>query len=343
MKRTTILAVTLTSILFVIPVVYGAFGNHDKYNERILLSQISTLTLYDGKMTKGRRSAPVPQLKCVGGSASCSAFRPQVVQCYNRGDDGYDVQWECKTDMDNAYRFGKVEVTCEGYDHSDDPYILRGSCGLEYTLDLTMEGHMNKRQKNHDYYGNHDEYHQRSNNYGHYGQRASSIFSDLVLLCIVGLIVYAIYKTCIAGNSTEDRTFRSHDRGSRPPPPGFRSDYMPPGGDSCSSSYTENTHSTYTQQPNTGGGFWTGAFTGGILGYLMGNRNNYGSYTYQQPYTTYHRPSPGWGSWFGGWPSYSSRGSGFMSGGSSRGWGGGSMGGSSGTRTASGFGGTRRR
>lgn len=43
---------------------------------------------------------------------------------------GAVFQWECKTDMDNAYRFGKVEVTCEGYDHPDDPYILRGSCGV---------------------------------------------------------------------------------------------------------------------------------------------------------------------------------------------------------------------
>jgi hypothetical protein len=32
--------------------------------------------------------------------------------------------------MDNAYRFGKVEVTCEGFEHPDDPYILRGSCGV---------------------------------------------------------------------------------------------------------------------------------------------------------------------------------------------------------------------
>lgn len=39
-------------------------------------------------------------------------------------------QWECKTDMDNAYRFGTVEVTCEGYGYPDDPYVLRGSCGV---------------------------------------------------------------------------------------------------------------------------------------------------------------------------------------------------------------------
>ena len=49
-------------------------------------------------------------------------------------------QWECKTDMDNAFRLGEVTVICEGFDYPDDPYILKGSCGLEYTLDYTMEG-----------------------------------------------------------------------------------------------------------------------------------------------------------------------------------------------------------
>lgn len=49
-------------------------------------------------------------------------------------------QWECKTDMDNAYRFGRIEVSCEGYSHPADAYILKGSCGLEYTLELTEEG-----------------------------------------------------------------------------------------------------------------------------------------------------------------------------------------------------------
>ena len=47
--------------------------------------------------------------------------------------------------MDNLYRFGSVEVVCEGYDYADDPYILKGSCGLEYTLELTKEG-QNKNQ-----------------------------------------------------------------------------------------------------------------------------------------------------------------------------------------------------
>lgn len=42
--------------------------------------------------------------------------------------------------MDNAYRFGRIEVSCEGFNHPDDAYILTGSCGLEYTVELTQEG-----------------------------------------------------------------------------------------------------------------------------------------------------------------------------------------------------------
>ena len=75
----------------------------------------------------------------------CYNFNNLPFQCYNRGFDGQDVQWECKADMDNLYRFGSVEVVCEGYDYPDDPYILKGSCGLEYTLELTKEG-QNKNQ-----------------------------------------------------------------------------------------------------------------------------------------------------------------------------------------------------
>ena len=54
-------------------------------------------------------------------------------------------KWECKTDMDNSYQFGRIEVSCEGYSHPDDAYILKGSCGLEYTLELTEEGRARQR------------------------------------------------------------------------------------------------------------------------------------------------------------------------------------------------------
>ena len=80
----------------------AAWGSNDP--GKVLLKDVQVLTLKAGKMTTGRRSSPVSQLNCVGGSAK-GQFNPQVVQCYNRGWDGQDVQWECKSDMDNLYRY----------------------------------------------------------------------------------------------------------------------------------------------------------------------------------------------------------------------------------------------
>lgn len=69
-------------------VVDTGWGSSDK----ILLMDVDVVTLHHGRMTNSRRTHPVPQLKCVGGSAGCSAFTLSVVQCYNHGTDGIDVQ-----------------------------------------------------------------------------------------------------------------------------------------------------------------------------------------------------------------------------------------------------------
>ena len=41
------------------------------------------------------------------------------------------LQWECKTEMDEDYQFGRIQVLCEGFNSPNDPYVLRGSCGVE--------------------------------------------------------------------------------------------------------------------------------------------------------------------------------------------------------------------
>merc|ERR1719348_1625289 len=54
--------------------------------EKVLLKEVQVLTLREGAMSSGRRSSPVPQLSCVGGSAGCRGEDlPQVAQCYNMG------------------------------------------------------------------------------------------------------------------------------------------------------------------------------------------------------------------------------------------------------------------
>jgi len=49
------------------------------------------------------------------------------------------------------YRLGSVSVACEGYDYPEDPYILAGSCGLEYTLELTQQGRDKRGTKQQQY------------------------------------------------------------------------------------------------------------------------------------------------------------------------------------------------
>ncbi|EFX70643.1 hypothetical protein DAPPUDRAFT_309378 [Daphnia pulex] len=340
-------------ILFVVFCLGSTFGGS---SDSVKLSNIQVLTLYHGKMTNGRRSSPVPQLKCVGGTAGCGAFTPQVVQCYNRGSDGDDVQWECKTDIDNAYRFGKISVSCEGYSYPDDPYVLKGSCGLEYSIDLTKEGYGN--QQGHNYYGNADHTNdkrsnsyytndKRSNSY-HTQESTGSSIGGLIILVVAGLMIYALYKTCIAPaaeqvfqSSTTSDDFGGYPGGdpyrtNAPPPPGFRSEFAPntgsPFGASCGGDQAGFGSRPASGRTGTGsgtgaGGFWTGAATGGLLGYMFGSRGN------TRPTQTYRTTRD----------DYSDNA--FWGGATGRGSGNSSFGGSpsTGTRTASGFGGTTRR
>ncbi|KAK2815519.1 hypothetical protein Q5P01_025986 [Channa striata] len=313
----------------------------------VLLRDVQVLTLYKGRYTAARRSNPIPQLQCVGGSAGCQAFIPEVVQCQNKGWDGVDVQWECKTDMDNTYRFGRIEVSCEGYSHPGDAYILKGSCGLEFTLELTEEG----RKRTQGSWGSQSGFKE----FGGLGGFASSFFSGfsgnrhqqqqshqssypspsedsggLLVVGVLLLIAYGVYKVFLSGNMTQWGQNggqagypRDQHQGytTGPPPPGFKPDFTGYSGANPGygfhSDYTHGQH--HGQQypggraaPGTGGGFWTGMGTGGLLGYLFGRQRN-------QPYThnfsthTNSRTHPATGS------------------------------SSSGTRTASGFGGTKRR
>ncbi|XP_040273971.1 store-operated calcium entry-associated regulatory factor isoform X2 [Bufo bufo] len=286
-------------------------------HERVLLREVQAITLYADRYTNARRAAPIPQLKCIGGSAGCSAMIPHVVQCHNRGWDGIDVQWECKVDMDNSYRFGKVEVSCEGFDYPEDPYILRGSCGLEYTLELTEEGRKGS-QSGYSSTGFGSGFFQgKSKSWN--AEHSSDGSGVIVFLFLLGL-AYGVYKLFLSGPSSQQQhpqpdnygpEHQSNSQTSAPPPPGFKSDFT--GASSGFSNF--GGASSFGSHANQRPGFWTGLGTGGILGYLFGNRQ---SSTHYSPYTPNHNT----------WSGSSFHGS------SAR---------SSGVRTASGFGGTKRR
>lgn len=106
-------------------------------NQKVRLMDVDVLTFQKGELTTGRRSTSILQLQCTGGAAQSESNLVETVQCKNSGFDGRDVNWECKTHLEPHLKLGKTQVSCEGYDDPDDPFILIGSCGLEYTLEYT--------------------------------------------------------------------------------------------------------------------------------------------------------------------------------------------------------------
>ncbi|KKK14176.1 hypothetical protein ARAM_003565 [Aspergillus rambellii] len=109
----------------------------------ILLSQVHALTLHGGRLTSSRRVSPVPQLKCVGPSKRiCDLYEIDTMRCTNAGYgyDEDDVQWTCTASLPPELKLGSTDVICEGYRNSDDPWVLKGSCGVEYRMLLTDLG-----------------------------------------------------------------------------------------------------------------------------------------------------------------------------------------------------------
>ena len=124
-RQLRFLLVALSLSLSVLSVSAG----HGK--NAMLLQDVSTLIFNKGELTNARRSSPVPQLTCKGGPCQ---YAPQSAMCRNIGFDGSDVTWQCEAELPKGVKFGKVEVSCEGHSSRDDEYVLKGSCGLEYSL-----------------------------------------------------------------------------------------------------------------------------------------------------------------------------------------------------------------
>lgn len=105
------------------------------------MATVTALNVHADQKTTHRRVPARPQLQCIGGSA-CNSDTPPVrsMRCVRMGSaGGTDYQWSCEEhDLDpRHYQLTRITVTCEGFDHETDPFILRGSCAVDYTLDHT--------------------------------------------------------------------------------------------------------------------------------------------------------------------------------------------------------------
>jgi hypothetical protein len=106
----------------------------------VRLTNVEALTFNRNAMTTGRRSAPVQQMTCLGSYCNYDNM-PTTMQCYNKGHNGLDVVWKCEAQLKPGFKLGTTNVNCEGYNYPDDPFILAGSCGVEYELlqDITYQ------------------------------------------------------------------------------------------------------------------------------------------------------------------------------------------------------------
>lgn len=103
-------------------------------DNKIRERDIQVLVLRAGEFAAGVRTTGVPQLLQRPGNGP----RPHIreITCRNVGTDGVNVVWDCKPDgsiPDNMY-ITNAQVSCEGFAHADDEFILARSCALEYDV-----------------------------------------------------------------------------------------------------------------------------------------------------------------------------------------------------------------
>lgn len=62
-----------------------------------------------------------------------------------------EIQWKCEADLDQRVKFGRMTVSCEGYNGVDDEWVVDGSCSLQYELDRTYSDEWEYSEENSKY------------------------------------------------------------------------------------------------------------------------------------------------------------------------------------------------
>ncbi|KAG8532101.1 uncharacterized protein KY384_003738 [Bacidia gigantensis] len=268
-----------TGLLYIALSLFTLASAARRQPERVLLSSIKTLTLRQGLKAAHNRVSPVSQLKCLGGTAK-DLYEIDVLRCKNAGSsyDEADVEWTCTASLPAEFKLGSTDVSCEGFSGPNDPYVLKGSCGVEYRLMLTKLGEEKYGKKGS---GLWDEFPGRSK-----GGDAMALLFWLAFIAVVIWMVYAAFFR--DGPARRPGVgfggFGDGGGGDDPPPP--YDDHPPP-----SKPKTYSSPRSARGAPAQEGwrpGFWTGALGGGAAGYMAGNR---GSGTRQQQ----PRPQDTWG------------------------------------------------
>ncbi|KAI1501046.1 hypothetical protein F5X99DRAFT_384280 [Biscogniauxia marginata] len=265
----------LTSLLLLLLLVGPppALAAKPKPKNAILLSEVQSLTLRSGALTAHRRVAAVPQLRCVSPAAVCALHEVDVMRCANQGSgyDDEDIQWSCSASLPPELKLGSTDVVCEGYAGPDDPYVLKGSCGVEYRLVLTESG---------------EKKFPGIANGGGWGDKAGSDYGAWLFgILFVGVCVWILYSAFFAADENRRRGPPAQRRprngwgggGGGGFDPGFG-----PGGGGGGGGYDDPPPPYPGTKPSNSSsqgegwrpGFWSGLAGGAAAGYLASRGNN---------------------------------------------------------------------
>ncbi|PHH81100.1 hypothetical protein CDD82_1316 [Ophiocordyceps australis] len=250
------------ALLAYLPLLSNALRPKDA----ILLSKVQSLTLRgNGAKTTHRRLSPISQLKCISSRDICQLHHIDVMQCTNQGSsyDDSDVEWSCVASLPTELKLGSTDVICEGYSSSQDPYVLRGSCGVEYRLMLTPQGEQRYPELAHS----------RPFTFGH-GHGSPDWSAWLFALVFFSVLAWIVYAACFGSNPTR------RQGGWRPGGggdgwggggggwgPGWGPDGDPP-------PPYPGSKPQATQRQAWTPGFWSGLAGGAAAGYMAGSRGN---------------------------------------------------------------------
>jgi len=122
------------------------FFSYGYGQDRILLRDIDILLLHKNEWTIGRRNESIPQLNCIGGEAILESHKIDSIVCKNIGFDDTNIIWNCTINPITNIKLGSIDILYEGYDYPSDPFILKSSCAIKYTLDYKNNTSNNKEK-----------------------------------------------------------------------------------------------------------------------------------------------------------------------------------------------------
>lgn len=138
----------LNKVIFMICVAMTT-SQFIEQTQKVYLPNVTSLLFHRGHYTfysyNKAGTNQVPQLTCYPGNnltkTDCNKYGPYVVRCHNKGiNDDLNIIWECEGNTGDYFKFGNIDIKCKGYYGSNNPYVLEGSCSLNYKLELTSKG-----------------------------------------------------------------------------------------------------------------------------------------------------------------------------------------------------------